>query len=69
MSIVIEKASNFIYIHRILNTNVDGKRKVVYALREIRGIGRRFAYLICKIARIDPRKRAGELSEADVNKI
>lgn len=47
MSYVIESADDFIYIHRILNTNINGKRRVPFALRTIRGIGRRFAKLIC----------------------
>lgn len=40
-----------------------------FALRTIRGIGRRFAYIICKVGRINPKKRAGELTEAEVKKI
>ena len=58
MSFVIEKETDFIYIHRILNTNINGKRAVPFALRTIKGIGRRFAYMICKVARIDPSIRA-----------
>merc|ERR1712232_867426 len=69
MSFVIEKAENFKYIHRILNTNIDGKRRVPFAIRGIKGIGRRFAALICKVLRIDTSKRCGELSEAEASKI
>ena len=69
MSFLIEKAEDFIYIHRILNTNIDGKRRVPFALRKIRGIGKRFANIICKVGRIDPTKRAGELTEGEVKKI
>ncbi len=47
----------FQYILRILNTNVNGKDKVMYALTKIKGIGRRFANLICKKAGIDMNKR------------
>lgn len=39
MSYIVEKAEDFVYIHRILNTNIDGKITVPYALRVIRGIG------------------------------
>jgi small subunit ribosomal protein S18e len=60
MSLIIEDAdSNFKHIHRILNTNIDGKRTVPYALDKIKGVGRRFGFLICKILRINPRIRAG----------
>lgn len=55
MTLVIEDAeNNFKHIHRILNTNIDGKRTVPYALDVIKGVGRRFGYLICKILRINP---------------
>ena len=47
----------FQYILRILNTNVNGKEKVMYALTKIKGIGRRFANLVCKKADIDMNKR------------
>ncbi|CAN0509618.1 unnamed protein product, partial [Ectocarpus sp. 8 AP-2014] len=45
------------HILRILNTNIDGRRKVQYSLTSIRGVGRRFANLICKKAEVDPNKR------------
>ena len=48
-----------------MNTNIDGRRRIPFALRGIKGVGRRFAHIICKVGRIDPKKRAGELSEAE----
>jgi small subunit ribosomal protein S18e len=51
------------------NTNVNGKQKVAFALRGIKGIGRRFAILCCKIAQIDASRRAGELTEEEMNRI
>jgi len=51
------------------NTNVNGKHKVPFALRIIKGIGRRFAIQVCKIAQIDVIRRAGELTEQEINKI
>ena len=56
---------DFTHILRMQNTNVDGKHKVMFALRVIKGIGRRFANLVCKIAQIDLSRRAGELTEAE----
>ncbi len=53
----------------MMNTNVNGKHKVGFALRVIKGIGRRFAILACKIAQIDTNRRAGDLTEAEINKI
>jgi small subunit ribosomal protein S18e len=60
---------NFQHIIRVLNTNVDGKRKTAYAFRMIKGIGVRFAFLILKKAGIDHQRRAGTLSAAEVEKI
>jgi small subunit ribosomal protein S18e len=47
----------FQHILRVLNTNVDGKEKVMYAMTSIRGIGRRFANIVCKKAEVDMTKR------------
>ena len=60
-SFVVENPKEFKHIIRILNSNLDGKRKVVNALTAILGIGRRLSFLICKIAKIDITKRAGEI--------
>jgi len=50
----------------VLNTNVDGKQKVMYAITAIRGIGRRFSNLVCKKAEVDMRKRCESLSGHDL---
>jgi len=60
---------DFIHILRILNTNVDGRHKVAYALTKIKGCGRRFANLVIKRADIDIHKRAGELTEDEIEVI
>ena len=65
MALVIAD-EDFKHILRILNTNVDGRERVPYALTQIKGIGRRFAFLICKKAGISTRKRAGELSDEEI---
>merc|ERR1712113_869382 len=39
------------------------------ALTKIRGIGRRFATLICRKAEIDIRKRAGEMTQSEIEKV
>lgn len=59
----------FQHILRILNTNVEGKRNVVFALTKIKGMGRRFADLICKKAEVNVNKRAGELSADEIEKL
>ncbi|KAI1724079.1 ribosomal protein s13/S18 domain-containing protein [Ditylenchus destructor] len=67
MSLIMPE--KFQHIHRVMNTNIDGNRKVPYALTAIKGIGRRFAFAVCRKADIDVHKRAGELSEDDMEKL
>ncbi|KCV70518.1 30S ribosomal protein S18e [Fonticula alba] len=59
----------FTHILRLLNTNVEGKRKVVYALCSIQGVGRRFATLVVKKAGVCPEKRAGELTVEEQDRL
>jgi small subunit ribosomal protein S18e len=56
MSIVLQEES-FQELLRIYNTNIDGKRPVLYALTSIKGIGRRYAGIVLNKADIDPRRR------------
>merc|ERR1712077_147635 len=67
MSLVIPQ--NFQHILRVMNTNIDGKRNIMFAITAIKGIGRRYANIVLKKADIDLSKRAGELSEEEVEKI
>jgi small subunit ribosomal protein S18e len=62
-------SEDFQYVLRVLNTNVDGRQKVMYAMCSIKGIGRRLSNLICKKADIDLNKRAGELTNDEVDRI
>nr|SVE81089.1 EOG090X0JV9 [Daphnia magna] len=59
----------FQHILRILNTNIDGKIKIMFAVTSIKGVGRRYANVVLKKADIDLTKRAGELSEEEVEKL
>merc|ERR1712113_1360617 len=67
MSLIIP--GTFQHILRVMNTNIDGKRNIMFAITAIKGVGRRYANLVLKKADIDLSKRAGELSEEDVEKI
>merc|ERR1712061_850577 len=60
---------DFQHILRVQNTNIDGNIKVTHALTSIRGMGRRFTDLVLKKAEIDRSKRAGQLSEAEMEQI
>ncbi len=67
MSLVV--GSEFQHILRVLNTNIDGRRKVPYALTAIKGIGRRFSHVVCKKAEVDLNKRAGELKADEIERL
>ncbi|RWA07965.1 hypothetical protein EKO27_g7141 [Xylaria grammica] len=69
LSLVSGEKSNFQFIIRLLNTNVDGKEKALYSLTSIKGIGPRFADLILKKADIDKNKRAGELTAEELERV
>ena len=51
------QSESFTHILRVLNTNVDGKEKIMYALTSIRGIGRRFSNICIKKAEVDLNRR------------
>ena len=61
--------TDFQHMLRVCNTNLDGRKKVPYALTGIKGCGRRFAYLVCKRAGVDVNQRAGLLKPEQVDKI
>uniref|UniRef100_H2L6C6 Small ribosomal subunit protein uS13 n=1 Tax=Oryzias latipes TaxID=8090 RepID=H2L6C6_ORYLA len=67
MSLVIPE--KFQHILRVLNTNIDGRRKIAFAITAIKGVGRRYAHVVLRKADIDLNKRAGELTEEEVERV
>uniref|UniRef100_A0A5F9CV23 Small ribosomal subunit protein uS13 n=1 Tax=Oryctolagus cuniculus TaxID=9986 RepID=A0A5F9CV23_RABIT len=67
MSLVIPE--KFQHILRVLNTNIDGRRKIAFAITAIKGVGRRYAHVVLRKADIDLTKRAGELTEDEVERV
>jgi len=57
------------YLVRIANTDLDGKKQVMYALRKIKGIGFMLSNAICTIAGIDQQAKIGELSDQEIEKL
>merc|ERR1712066_678192 len=57
------------HILRVMNTNIDGKTKIMYAMTSIKGVGRRFSNICLKKADIDMSKRAGELTDEEVERL
>ena len=54
---------------RKLRSQVDGNAKVEYGLTQIKGVGRRFAQVIVKLAGINSSIRIGAIPEKDLNRI
>jgi small subunit ribosomal protein S13 len=54
---------------RNLRSQVDGNAKVEFGLTQIRGIGRRLAQSIIRVAGINPNLRIGTIPEKDLQRI
>ncbi|MEA2074506.1 MAG: 30S ribosomal protein S13 [Euryarchaeota archaeon] len=61
-----EEKEEFKHIVRILDTDLDGKRGVVYSLCGIEGIGRRVAKVIVISTGIDPGMKMGNLTDDEI---
>lgn len=66
---VVMQSAEFQHILRILNTNIEGRHKTMFALTAIKGVGRRFSNLVLKKADVDLTKRAGMLTSEEIDRI
>ncbi len=64
-----EEKEEFKHIVRILDTDLDGKRSVVYSLCGIKGIGRRVAKGIVISTGIDPSLKMGNLPDDEIEQL
>ena len=62
-------ASEYRHIVRIAGKDVEGSRKLVVAISEIRGVGFNFAQVLLNTLKIDPNARVGFTSEKDISEI
>ena len=62
MALVVPDKNAFQHILRLLNTNVEGKEKVMFALTRIKGVGRRYSNIVIKKADVDLNKRYFSIS-------
>jgi len=65
----LQMTPEFQHILRVLNTNIEGKRKTMFAITKITGVGKRFSNLICKKAEVEVDRRAGTLSNEEIEKL
>lgn len=59
----------FRHIIRVVNTDLDGNRKVIDALRKIKGVSFMYANMACAFSAIDREKKAGYLTDGEAEKL
>merc|ERR1711924_36474 len=64
-----ESKKDTTHMIRMFNTNIDGRLQVCKAIATVRGVGDRFSHAVVSRAKIEPYKRAGELTEEQQKKL
>jgi small subunit ribosomal protein S13 len=62
-------ASEYKHILRIAGKDIEGGKKLIVALSEIRGVGYNFAQILTQSLNINPNLRVGFLTENDIREI
>lgn len=62
-------SENYRYIVRVAGTDLDGSKKFLYALMDIKGVGIRLAESIIRVTGVNPDIRMGYVSDQDVKKV
>jgi small subunit ribosomal protein S13 len=60
---------DFRHLVRLVNTDLDGSKPIVYALKKIKGISFMYSNMVCQLANIDGSLKTGEMSEEQVRRI
>ena len=61
--------AEFKHLIRIANTDLHGNKAVVYALKNVRGVGVILANAVCRVANVDGMSKLGNLSDDNIKKI
>ena len=61
--------SNFKHILRIANTDLDGNKPILSALRKIKGVSFMFANMVCNVTKVDKGKKTGYLNDDEARKL
>ncbi len=64
-----ELGTDFNYILRLADSDVDGLTRIGMGLTSVKGVGVRTALAICKLAEVDKEKLGGHLTDAEQDKI
>jgi len=65
----LSTSTEFRHLVRIAGKDLEGNKKLMAALSDIRGVGDNFAAAVVKKVGIDPSARVGTLSEAQVHAV
>ncbi|NOZ80892.1 MAG: 30S ribosomal protein S13 [DPANN group archaeon] len=60
---------DFKYILRIANTDLDGKKQIMIAMKKIKGVGYMFANTVLNVAKIDHTKKTGTLDNDEIARL
>ena len=64
-----QEDEDFNFIVRIANSDIDGLKRTVIGLQQIKGVGKRVAQIVVKKAGVDPAVKIGSLSDEDAKKL
>ncbi len=65
----MEQTQEYRHIVRVANTDLNGAKAIYNAIRKIKGIDFMFSNAICTLAGVDPTIKAGDLTDAQVQKL
>ncbi|MEM4267662.1 MAG: 30S ribosomal protein S13 [Candidatus Woesearchaeota archaeon] len=57
------------HLVRIMNTDLDGRKPIYYALTRIKGVGYNYARAMCHYAGIEMEKKCGLLTDEEIQKL
>ena len=62
-------SEGFRHIVRVCGTDIDGSKKLAYALAKIKGVGVNLARAVLASLEMDPNKKAGYLTDEEIKRI
>ena len=65
----MEQKDSFKHIIRVANTDLDGNKKTYHALKKIKGAGFAFIHAVCFVSKVDAQKKAGNLTDKEVEQL
>ena len=65
----VRKEKQLRVIVRVVGTDLDGEKKILYAIRKIKGISYSMAKAVCSVTGINPDEKLGSLNEEGIAKI